>query len=326
MTTAGPRGADELGVTLMHEHLFVNLMQEYRATGLLNMADVMIEEVNAFTAAGGGTIVDVTPAELTRGASPDPTGALGASQAAEHGWASRSPSNILAVGEIAAATGVNVVVGTGHYRDPYLASGWIDEHSVDQICEQLVGDIEDGISGTDVRAGIIGEIGADKWFVSAREERSFRAAARAQRRTNLALTTHAARWPVGIAQLDLLAEESVDPRRVVIGHCDSVPLPAYHEEIARRGAFVQYDLLRDESEQQTAQAVRLAVNMIQKGYLQNLLLSHDVCTMSQLAASGGAGFSFVPTKFAQALEEAGISREEIDVILVQNPRRALSGD
>lgn len=313
-------------MTLMHEHLFVNLMQEYRATGLLNMADVMIEEVKAFTVVGGGTIVDVTPAELTRGAAPDPTGALGVRQTAESGWSSRAPSNVRAVQDIAAATGVNVVVGTGHYRDPYLASGGIDEHSVDQISEQLVGDIEEGISGTDVRAGIIGEIGADKWFVSAREERSFRAAARAQRRTNLALTTHAARWPVGIAQLDLLAEESVDPRRVVIGHCDSVPLIAYHEEIARRGAFVQFDLLRNESEQQTAQAVRLVVNMIRKGYLQNLLLSHDVCTLSQLAASGGAGFAFVPTAFAQALEEAGISREEIDVVLVENPRRALSGD
>jgi hypothetical protein len=76
-----------------------------------------------------------------------------------------------------------------------------------------------------LRAGVIGEIGADRWYVSAAEERSFRAAARAHLRTGLTISTHAARWPVGLEQLRLLTEEGADPRRVIIGHADSVPLP-----------------------------------------------------------------------------------------------------
>lgn len=325
-SAAGPLSPATLGATLMHEHLFANLMQEYRATGLLNTTAVMVAEVEAFVSAGGGTIVDVTPAELTRGASPDPGGVLGDGSGQDERWPSRSPSNVRAIESISEATGTNVVLGTGHYRDPYLGDGWLDAHSVDQICEQLVADVEIGISGTEVRAGIIGEIGADKWFVSAREERSFRAAARAQKRTGLALTTHAARWPVGIPQLDLLAEEDVDPRRIIIGHCDSVPLLDYHEEIARRGAYVQYDLIRGESRAQTAQTVDLVVQMVRRGHLEHLLLSHDVCTASQLASNGGAGFAFVPTVFADALVEAGLEREEVDHILIDNPRRALSGE
>lgn len=323
-TTAGPVPAADLGPTLMHEHVFANLMQEYRATGLLNGMDTMVEEVDGFVAVGGGTIVDVTPAELTRGASPDPSGTFSTTSGQRGGpWPSRSPENVAALEEVASRTGAHIVVGTGHYRDPYLGDGWLDEHTVDEISEQLIRDVEEGISGTGVRAGILGEIGADKWFVSAREERSFRAAARAQRHTGLALTTHAARWPVGIAQLDLLAEEGVDPRRVIIGHCDSVPLIEYHEAIARRGAFVQYDLIRGESEAQTRRTVELVMEMVRKGYGSHLLLSHDVCTSSQLASNGGSGFAFVPSVFAAALHDAGLECEEVDSILRDNPRRAL---
>jgi phosphotriesterase-related protein len=56
------------------------------------------------------------------------------------------------------------------------------------------------------------------------------------------------------------------------------------------------------------------------------LLSHDVCTASQLSSNGGSGFGFVPGRFSDALREAGVSDDEIDVILVQNPRRALAGE
>ena len=323
MTVQGAIETSELGPTLMHEHLYVNLMREYRSTGLLNSQQVMLDELAPFTAAGGMTVVDVTPAEIARGASPDPAGVF-AGDRDEHGWPSRPPSNVLALRELSRLAGVNVVVGTGHYRDPYLGDGWLDEHSVDEISAQLVGDVEVGISGTDVRAGIIGEIGADKWFVSAREERSFRAAGRAQVRTGLALTTHAARWPVGIAQLDLLAEEGVDPRRVIIGHCDSVPILDYHVAVAERGAFVQYDLLRNESAAQTRHGVELVLEMTRRGYAEQLLLSHDVCTLSQLAVNGGSGFAFIPTAFADALEEAGMDRAQVTSILTDNPSRALA--
>lgn len=324
-TVSGSVESEELGMTLMHEHLLINLMPEYRATGLINSPALMVEEIDLFVAAGGRTIVDVTPAELTRGASPDPAGRFDKGPGSDIRWPSRTPANAVAVQQLAEDAGVQVVLGTGHYRDPYLDSGWLDEHSVDQIKEQLVSDIEEGFSGTRVRAGIIGEIGADKWFISAREERSFRAAARAQIHSNLALTTHAARWPVGIPQLDLLAEEGVDPSRVIIGHCDSVAITEYHEEIARRGAFVQYDLLRGESIQQTRQGAQFVVNMIRKGFIDHVLLSHDVCTHSQLVAGGGNGFAFVPTKFADQLGAAGVSDDEISKILVDNPARALAG-
>lgn len=323
-TVTGSVADSALGITLMHEHLYVNLMQEYRETGLINDANLLLEEIGRFQAAGGRTIVDVTPAQLTGGASPD-----GSRMAKDSFSALRVPGrtreNLSAVRELAQRADVNVVLGTAHYRDPYLGPARIDEWSTDQIAEAFVLDIVEGFASGVAKAGIIGEIGADKWFISAREERCFRAAARAQRETGVAVTTHAARWPVGIAQLDLLEDEGVDPSRVIIGHCDTVPILEYHADIARRGAYVQFDCIRNASEYHNRQAVRFIMELIRAGYHDHILLSHDVCITSHLSVNGGPGYAYLLEGFKERLLRVGLVEEEIRWILVDNTRRALAG-
>jgi phosphotriesterase-related protein len=311
----------------MHEHIFINMLAEFRESGLLNDHRLMCEEAGAFAAAGGRTIVDLTTAELTRGAAPDPAGIF--SGQPDSGYpqdGSRAVNNVLSIKRLSEETGLNLIVGTGHFRDPYFDQGWIDRFDAAQIAERMVRDLTEGISGTGVRAGIIGEIGADKWHVSSAEERSFRAAARACRETGAAISTHASRWPVGIAQLDILQAEGVDPRRVIIGHSDSVNIPEYHEAIARRGAFVEFDTVRGENAYDTRLRVEFVRNLIGKGYLGHILLSHDVCIRSQLRINGGFGFDYIPTSFVPVLAEAGVGKDEIQQILVDNPRRALAGE
>src|SRR5215475_1005268 len=194
MTVTGPVDAQQLGVVLPHEHVFIDLVSEYRGSGLLNDEHLACEELRALKSAGGCTLVDLTLDEIGR----DPA----------------------ALRRVSEATGLSIVMGCGHYRDPYLDRDWFDRTAVDAIADQIVLDITDGVRGTGVRAGIIGEIGADRLYISAAEERSFRAAARAHLRTGLTISTHAARWPVGLEQLQLLTEEGADPRRVIIGHAD----------------------------------------------------------------------------------------------------------
>jgi phosphotriesterase-related protein len=162
--------------------------------------------------------------------------------------------------------------------------------------------------------------------VSALEERSFRAAARAHRRTGLTVTTHAARWPVGIPQLDLLAEEGVDPGRVVVGHCDMVPDPAYHLEVARRGAYVQFDTVQGESDYDTRCRLGWIRALADHGFLDRVLLSQDVCLRSDYAALGGPGYVYVVTTFARHLRDAGFSESDVRGLLVDNPRRMLTGE
>jgi predicted metal-dependent phosphotriesterase family hydrolase len=299
MTVTGPVAASDLGVTLPHEHIFIDLLREYRGDGLLNDGALAISEVAAFRAAGGRTMVDVTSEGL-----------------------GRAPEALRRVSE---ATGVRIVMGSGHYREPYLDRGRIDRSSTDELAAEIVEDLEVGVRGSGIRAGIIGEIACDRWLTSA-EERAFRAAGRAHRRTGVTITTHAARWPVGLRQLDLLAEEGVDPRRVIVGHCDTVPDPAYHLALARRGAFVQFDTIQGENEYDISVRIGYVRALVAAGFADRILLSQDVCLRSNLRAMGGSGYVYVVTGFRARLLEAGVSAELIRRFLVENPRAALSGE
>jgi len=297
MTAAGAVKASELGVVLPHEHVFVDLTREYRGDGLLNDLDAAVAELTDFVDQGGGAIVDCT----TRGLHPEPQ----------------------RVAEAAASAGVHVILGTGYYRDPYLKSDWMDPASVRAIADRLVADATEGFEGTSLKAGIIGEIGSDREYVSAAEERSFRAAARAHLDTGLAITTHAARWPVGHAQLDILEHEGVDPRLVIVGHCDTVPLPEYHLSIAARGAYVQFDTIRSGSRFDLENRVKWVLNLIEHGHAERILLSHDVCLASHLRVRGGGGYTLLMRDFLPRLRDAGVDDELIETITVRNPQRAL---
>jgi len=300
MTVTGPVAAQQLGVVLPHEHVFIDLVSEYRGNGLLNDEHLACEELRTLRAAGGSTLVDLTLDEIGR----DPA----------------------ALRRVSEATGISIVMGCGHYRDPYLDRAWFDRTAVDAIAEELVRDITEGVSGTGVRAGIIGEIGADRGYISAAEERSFRAAARAHARTGLTINTHAARWPVGTAQLQLLAEEGVDPRRVIVGHTDSVPIPDYHLALVRQGCYVSFDSIGTGSPYDTDRAVDYVLDLVKAGFGAQILLSHDVCLRDHLRAAGGPGYAYLLTDFLPRLTAAGLDPEQVRSFVTDNPRMALTGD
>ena len=325
MTVTGPIRAEACGRTLPHEHLFINEMREMRAVGLVNDQQMLAEELAAFVAAGGKTIVELSTAELTAGAAPDPSGYIrGVPDVGLPAHGSRTVNHVLATAELAKQTGVNIVLGTGHYRDPYFDDGWLGHHSIEQVAKRMCDDAQVGFPGTSVRAGIIGEIGADKWFISPLEERSFRSAALAHLDTGLTITTHAARWPVGIPQLDLLTASGVDPRRVIIGHCDTVNIPEYHLELARRGAYVQFDTIRGQYDYDVRVRADFVMRLRSEGYLDHILLSHDICEKDQMMCYGGCGFGFIFQHFCAVLRQRGLSEEEVERLITVNPQQALS--
>jgi len=181
-----------------------------------------------------------------------------------------------------------------------------------------------GIDDTGVRAGIIGEIGCDR-FLTPAEERSFRAAARAHIETGLTITTHAGRWPVGLPQLDLLASEGVPAERVIIGHCDMVPDSAYHRQLAERGAWVQFDNIQAGPEVVLEATVRAITALVAAGHEGRILLSQDICLVSQFRTMGGSGYGYILESFVPRLLGAGLDPTTIDRLLVDNPARALVG-
>lgn len=306
MTVRGRRSADGLGLILPHEHTRCVLWQipnRWDYWELTGEDELILPELARFKAAAGGCLVDVT------------VPAIG-----------RDPARLRRLSE---ASGVEIVMGCGWYRDAYYpAADDIDRRTVDELADQLVREFEEGVGDTGVRAGIIGEIGTDKPWLTAREERVHRAAARAAKRTGLAVTTHAVMSDVGLRQLRVFEEEGLDPARVVIGHADSHPDLAYHVALLERGANVEFDFLgmtfTPQERHGEPRLIRLLAELLDRGHANRILLSQDVCHNSQLTAYEGHGYTYVADTFLPRLKEAGVSDETLVQLTRTNPARLLT--
>lgn len=309
-TVLGPVDPAVIGFTLPHEHTAITLWQipnRWDYWELTADEPLISAELTRFRAAGGSTLVDLTLPGVGR----DPA------------WLVR----------LARATGLHLVMGCGWYRQAYYpADALIDQRSVDDLADELCREAEDGIVfpglAAPVRPGIIGEIGSDKPWLSAQEERVHRAAARASRRTGLAITTHGVMSDVGLAQLSVFESEGADLSRVVIGHADSYPVLDHYLEIVRRGANVEFDFLgmsfTPRERHGEPRIIDLLAELLSRGHADRVLLSQDVCHNSQLSRYDGNGYTYIQETFLPRLRERGLSDAEIEQLTVLNPRRILT--
>jgi phosphotriesterase-related protein len=305
MTVSGPIPPERVGFTLPHEHTGIHLWHVPDRWDYWELTPdelTVADELRDFRRRGGSTLVDVTPPG---------TG--------------RDPERLR---RLATRTGVQIVMGTGWYRQSYYpAEALIDRRSVDDLAAEMIAEFTDGVAGTGVHPGIIGEIGTDKPWVSAQEERVHRAAARAAMATGMAITTHGVMSPVGLEQLTIFEQEGVDPGRVVIGHADSYPVLDHHLAILDRGANLEFDFLGHRfgtEEAAEPRLVQLMVELLERGYAAQLLLSQDVCHNSQLKANEGFGYTYLQQHFLPTLRTAAVGEGEIRQMTVDNPRRILT--
>lgn len=129
---------------------------------------------------------------------------------------------------------------------------------------------------------------------------------------------------MGFEQVDLLAAEGVPPEAVAVGHADTVPVPDFARTLAARGVYVGIDTINSSAPHEVTHRVNVVVDLIRRGHLEQILLSHDVCTLSMLRVNGGIGFGFVLGDFRAALLRAGVTDEEFRTITETNPRRFLA--
>jgi phosphotriesterase-related protein len=305
-TVLGPIPPESLGFTLPHEHTQIalwHIASRWDYWQLTRDEPVILEELARFKALGGSGLVDVTPAGMQR----DPLWLRG----------------------LAAAADLHIVMGAGWYRSAYYPlEASIDRRTVDDLADEVVREVTDGVGESGVRPGIIGEIGTDKPWVSPSEERVHRAVARASRRTGLAITTHAVMSAVGLAQLDLFEAEGADPSRVIIGHADSYPNLDHYLEIVGRGANLEFDFLgmtfNAVEAHGESRVIQLLLELLSGGHADRLLLSQDVCHDSQLKRYEGHGYVYLHEVFLPRLRAAGVSDAEIETMTVSNPRRLLT--
>jgi phosphotriesterase-related protein len=299
ITVLGPIAPEAMGITQTHEHLLLDAMDHYGGYQyVIDDEELVVEELGAFIRRGGRTICDPTVDEIGR----DPQ----------------------ALARVSRAAGVQVVMGSGWYREfgyPRL----VEERTSRELAEILVREIEEGVRDTGIRAGFIGELGTGRHFVKPAEERVFRAAALAQQRTGVAISTHTTRWgTLALEQIAMLAEFGADLTKVIIGHLGDRRGVRHLLPIAGQGVYLEVDNIGYlEYQPEEVRADNVAA-LVQEGFGDRVLLSEDICTLEHLGYRGGKGYGYLLEIFVPLLRQRGLRDEDIDRLLVRNPAAAFS--
>lgn len=302
-TVRGPVDPSDLGVCYGHEHLIGAPPPDVSADPdfVLDDEDAAVEEMRRFRAAGGSAVVEMSTADYGRDAA--------------------------ALRRIAERSGVHVVCATGYNKDPFSLRV-IGEAGVEELAGRFVGEITNGIEGTDVRAGLV-KASSTLDRISEPAERVFRAAAAAHRRTGAPISTHTEAGTMAPDQVRLLESEGVDPRRVVVGHMDRKLDASYHLEVAGTGAFLGYDQISKTKYYPDAERAEMIARLVESGYGKQILLGGDLARRSYWPAYGrpdAPGFDYILSRFVPLLRTVGLSEEAVDDLLIHNPARAFAFD
>lgn len=300
VTVLGDIDPAELGVTLSHDHILVDgwgLRPLYEA--ILDDEQIALAELIRYREAGGRTICDPTNNGLGR----DPE----------------------ALARLSRASGVQIVMGAGWYRE-IVYPPLITTTTSAELAALLVREITEGVGETGIRPGFIGEIGTERGHITPAAERVFRAAGRAHSETGIPLLTHTTHWgELALEQLDLLAEEGVDPGAVIISHLGDRKGVEHMLPIAERGAWINIDNLAFVQGYAPLEfRIDNIVEMCRRGLAERVMLSNDICELGQLAAYGGVGYDNVVTNVLPLLRERGVSEQDIHQMTVANPARAFA--
>lgn len=332
-TVLGLVDPDELGPTLMHEHLIwdirtqvmaddpnqgpeISLCNCYRINYgrlkvpgnlVLRCRDTAAAEVAEMRAAGGRTVVELT----CGGLKPDPEG----------------------LAEVARRTDTHIVMGCGHYVDEYQDRA-NEGRSPDSFAAEMIEQVTGGAWGTAVRAGIIGEIGCQAPW-TALERKVMRGALAAQAETGATVNVHPGRDPDQPQEVaDFIRAEGGDIERVVISHIDRTIFDVDRlKRLADSGCVLEFDLfgqeqsfypLADIDMPNDAGRLKLIRALIDSGHLARVVISHDICYRTRLSRFGGHGYGHIYTNVVPLMRSRGFTEGEIDAILVGNPKRLLT--
>jgi len=344
MTVLGPLDPEGLGITLPHEHVLCDQSVYFREpeaaadrflahqpVSLENLSwvryhikdsidcqqlldvEMAIKELTRFRLAGGGSVVDMT----NRSMGQDPA----------------------AIAGISRATGLNMVIGCGHYIDATLAPR-TRAMTEEELAAEMVADLTTGIGRTGVRAGVIGEIGCS-WPITRDEKKTLRAAAMAQAQTGAAVNVHPNRNESGpLEAMAILTEAGADPGRVVISHMDRCGYElATRLRLLEAGAFIEYDCFGKEGYYPWQAAVaddhlpdmpndvgriKEIAQLIDQGFLGQILISHDTGLKTDLTCWGGPGYAHIIEHVLPYMRVYGYTGEMIRSLTVDNPRRLLT--
>ncbi len=351
-TVCGPIDKNDVGFTLMHEHIYSDAWTPYAAkymdknSGLddtcmlpltmeklglvrrepraiaenliLTDMDIITNEIGLYKQAGGSLIMDATPSGHTQ-----------------------SPANLQ---KISQETGVHIVSSTGYFMSSTL-SEQVKKMSASEMATASIQEITEGYAGLDIKAGFIGEIGAVGEMDDI-EKKVLEAAAIAQKETGASVTLHTAcpntffaskykrTWGERVhLVLDYMQSHGADLSRVIVGHADVSVDTAIDDRlrVLERGVVLEYDNFGQEHPYDIENTYALTdwqrmehiIEFISHGYGAQLLLASDVWQRVQYIAYGGWGYAHVLQNICPMLLRNGVSPAQIEQLTILTPRRLL---
>ncbi len=340
MTVTGDVASEALGVVLPHEHMFIDLRNQFtefknpekqtisqqplcmgnlgavrmnpyaiKDNLLLDDVDIAVQEAEHFKRHGGHTIVDCTSIGIHR--------------------------NPIKLRELAQRSGLNIVAGCGYYTHDTHPDA-MDEWSAEQIADHMLCDMLEGIDGTGVRAGIYGEIGTSD-PIRPNEEKCLQATAIAFGKKRAEVQIHTFPWAkAGLEASRVLIDGGVDPTKIVICHTDVEFNVPYILELLRLGVNIEFDnfgkeffILKEDRGfaggvfARDIERVRVIIDLLEKDYQKQILVTNDICMKSMLRVYGGTGYDHILCHIVPMMKGEGISEETIDAFLKENPARVL---
>jgi phosphotriesterase-related protein len=301
-TVTGAVAGDRLGLTLMHEHVLVDFIGADKVSASRYDRDeafrAILPHLERVRKHGCETLVECTPAYLGR--------------------------DVALLKRLSEASGLNIVSNTGYYgaaSDKHLPAHAFTEPA-DALAARWTRESSSGIDGTGIKPGFM-KIGVDAAPLSAVDEKLVRAAGLTHKATGLPIASHTTTGAAALAELALLAELGVPASAFIWVHAQNERDSSIHVRAAKAGAWIEFDGV---SEASVARHVELVRHMHAAKLLDRVLVSQDAGWYRVGEPGGGQfrGFETLFTAFVPALLAAGLTKDDVRTLLVENPPRALS--
>ena len=281
------------GYTLMHEHIFIDLSGVKKLDDCrLDCKDETIEEFKELYKNGVRNITEVTNIGMGR--------------------------DINYIREVSEKSGINVICATGFYKEPFYPE-FVYEKNEKELSEIMKKEILEGIDGTGIKAGIIGEIGSSKDKITETELKVFKSAIIAHLETGIPVTTHTSLGTIGHEQVKLFKEYKVNLDKIVIGHVDLSGNTEYILKMLYDGVYVEFDTIGKNNYLLDDIRVEMLKEIEKRELIDRVFLSMDITRKSNMKYSGGIGYNYIFEVFLPKLREAGIKESSIEKMLKTNP-------
>lgn len=316
-TVCGPVSTELLGKTLIHEHILFGFpgCQGDVTCGPRFDREAIIErsvaKLKRFRESYGlGTVVDATPNDCCR--------------------------NPELLREISEKSGVHILCSSGYYYEGEGATAYYRFRALlgnadEEIHTMMKTEVTEGIAGTGIKAGVF-KVASSKNAITDYEKRFFKAAARVSGETGTPIITHTQEGTMGVEQAELLLANGAKPHKIMIGHIDGNTDLRYHFRVLESGVFIGFDRFGLEGYTGSpSDAVRTAciVALVKSGYGAQVMLSHDSIynwVGKPLDVTSPSHSEIIFRDIVPAFRKAGLTDSEIDMLLIENPKRFLASE